>query len=63
MTVLNELVILPEATRFVVAGDLIASTRVLDLKLHNVVEVEVRWLELDLTENRLSFLDLFKFIH
>ena len=64
VTGLNEFILLPETIRFVVPCNFVFETRMFHLEFENVVEVEVRWLELNLAQDGLIvLLDLLELIH
>ena len=64
VTGLNEFIFLPETIRFVVPCNFIFEARMFHFEFENVVEVEVRWLELNLVQDGLIILlDLLELIH
>ena len=60
---LNEFVTLPEAVRLIETRHLISLSTMFKLKPLHIMKIEVRWLELYLTENGILFFDFLKFIH
>ena len=63
VTGLNELILLPETISFVVTCNFVFEARMFDLEFENVVEVKVRWLELNIAQDGFNvFLDLLQLI-
>ena len=63
VTGLNELILLPETISFVVTCNFVFEACMFDLEFENVVEVKVRWLELNIAQDGFNvFLDLLQLI-